>query len=397
MIKISERLGRVEYAIRDIILHAREYQKTGKKIIYLNIGDPVAFDFKTPSHIKNALIDALINDNDYYTDSEGWPELRQSIVEKECGKKGLDLTPSDVLVTNGVSEGLDMVMGSIVEENDEILLPGPYYPPYSSYAKFYGANIREFKIFDDGTPDIDDIRKKITNNSRAICLINPSNPTGESFDFKSLQSVVDIASENNLYLICDEIYDEIVFDDAFYGIGKVAKDAPVILLNGFSKTYSMTGLRCGYLCMNNRSRQLDSLRQNIFKLARVRIASNFPVQIAANAALNGPQDHISQMVQKLQKRRDLVVKRLNELDGINCKKPKGAFYVFPEIDLQNKWKSDLQFVIDMLNSTGVLTVHGSGFGTSGSNHFRIVYLPHENLLEEAMDKIDSFLKNKIAT
>lgn len=396
MIKISERLGRVEYAIRDIIVHAREYQKTGKKIIYLNIGDPVAFDFKTPMHIKNALIDALTHDNDYYTDSEGWPDLRQSIVEKENGKKGLDLTSADVLVTNGVSEGLDMVMGSIVEENDEILLPGPYYPPYSSYAKFYGANIREFKILKDGTPDIDDIRKKITNKSRAICLINPSNPTGEVFDLKSLQSIIDIATENDLYIICDEIYDEIVFDEAFYGIGKVAKDAPVILLNGFSKTYSMTGLRCGYICMNNSSRQLDSLRQNIFKLARVRIASNFPVQIAANAALNGPQDHIYEMVQKLQKRRDLVFKRLNEFNGVYCKKPKGAFYLFPEIDLQNKWKSDLEFVIDMLNSTGVLTVHGSGFGTSGSNHFRVVYLPQENVLEEAMDKIDLFIKTKKA-
>jgi alanine-synthesizing transaminase len=395
LIKISERLGRVEYAIRDIILHAREYQKTGRKIIYLNIGDPVAFDFKTPAHIKNALIDALNHDNDYYTDSEGWPDLRQSIVEKESGKKGLDLTFEDVLVTNGVSEGLDMVMGSIVEEKDEILLPGPYYPPYSSYAKFYGGNTVEFKILNDGTPDIDDIRKKITGRSKAICLINPSNPTGEVFDFKSLKSIVDIASENNLYIICDEIYDEIVFDNAFSCIGNVAKDAPVVLLNGFSKTYSMTGLRCGYICMNNSSRQLDSLRHNIFKLARVRIASNFPVQIAANAALNGPQDHIMKMRQKLQSRRDLVVKRLGEIDGVHCKKPKGAFYVFPQIDLQNRWKSDLEFVIEMLNSTGVLTVHGSGFGINGSNHFRVVYLPHESILEEAMDKIDIFLKKKI--
>lgn len=395
MIKISERLGRVEYAIRDIILHAREYQKTGRKIIYLNIGDPVAFDFKTPAHIKNALIDALNHDNDYYTDSEGWPDLRQSIVEKESGKKGLDLTFEDVLVTNGVSEGLDMVMGSIVEEKDEILLPGPYYPPYSSYAKFYGGNIVEFKILDDGTPDIDDIRKKITGRSKAICLINPSNPTGEVFDLKSLKSIVDVASENNLYIICDEIYDEIVFDNAFSCVGNVAKDAPVVLLNGFSKTYSMTGLRCGYICMNNSSRQLDSLRHNIFKLARVRIASNFPVQIAANAALNGPQDHIVKMRQKLQSRRDLVVKRLGEIDGVHCKKPKGAFYVFPQIDLQNRWKSDLEFVIEMLNSTGVLTVHGSGFGVNGSNHFRVVYLPHEGILEEAMDKIDVFLKKKL--
>jgi aspartate/methionine/tyrosine aminotransferase len=393
--KITGRLGRVEYAIRDIMTHAREYQKTGNKIIYLNIGDPVAFDFKTPAHIKNALIDALSHDNDYYTDSEGWPELRQSIVEKECRKKGLALTFEDVLVTNGVSEGLDMVMGSIIEDHDEILLPGPYYPPYASYAKFYGGNINEFKILNDGTPDLDDIRSKINNKSKAICLINPNNPTGEVFDSKSLKSVIDIASENNLYIICDEIYDEIVFDGEFYGIGRVAGDAPVILLNGFSKTYSMTGLRCGYVCMNSNSRQLDSLRQNIFKLARVRIASNFPVQIAANAALNGPQDHIGIMVKKLQKRRDLVFKRLNEFNGVHCKKPKGAFYVFPEISLSTRWKNDLEFVIDLLNSTGVLTVHGSGFGNDGSSHFRIVYLPEESVLEEAMDKIDNFLKKAI--
>lgn len=390
--EISQRINQVEYAIRDIMIHAREYQKTGKKIIYLNIGDPVAFDFKTPIHIKNALTDALLHDNDYYTDSEGWPELRMSIVQKEKGRKGLELTPDDVLVTNGVSEGLDMVMGSIVENGDEILLPGPYYPPYSSYAKFYGGNVQEFNISEGGIPDIDDIKKKITKKSKAICIISPSNPTGEVFDIKSLKSIVDIAAEHDLYIICDEIYDEIVFEDKFHGIGTISKDAPVILLNGFSKTYLMTGLRCGYVCMNNNSRQLDPLRQNIFKLARVRIASNFPVQIAANAALNGPQNHIPEMVQKLQSRRDLVFKRLNEIDGIHCTKPKGAFYVFPKIDLNNRWKTDLEFVVDLLNSTGVLTVHGSGFGTHGSNHFRIVYLPDENVLTESMDKIEFFIK-----
>jgi alanine-synthesizing transaminase len=381
----------VEYAIRDIILHAREYQRKGKKIIYLNIGDPVAFDFKTPLHIKNALVDALMND--YYTDSEGWSPLRQSVVEKEKGRKGLDITSEDVMITNGVSEGLDMVMGSIIEEDDEILLPGPYYPPYSSYGKFYGGKINEFKIFEDGTPDVDDIRKKITNKSKAVCLINPSNPTGEVFNGKSLKSVIDIAAENNLYIVCDEIYDEIVFDNSeFSAVGKVAKDAPVILLNGFSKTYLMTGLRCGYMCLNNKSRQLDPLRQNIFKLARVRIASNFPVQIAANAALTGPQNHISDMVKKLQRRRDLVCKRLNEIDGVLCNKPKGAFYVFPSIDISNRWKNDLEFVIDLLQSTGILTVHGSGFGNYGSNHFRIVYLPEEHTLQEAMDKLELFMK-----
>ncbi len=395
MIKVSDRLCRVEYAIRDIILHAREYQKKGKKIIYLNIGDPVAFDFKTPLHVKNALVDALMDDYDYYTDSEGWSPLRQSVVEKEKGRKGLDITFEDVMITNGVSEGLDMVMGSIIEENDEILLPGPYYPPYSSYGKFYGGKIKEFKIFEDGTPDIDDIRKKISEKSKAVCLINPSNPTGEVFDVKSLKSIIDIATENNLYIVCDEIYDEIVFENSeFSAVGKVANDAPVILLNGFSKTYLMTGLRCGYMCLNNRSRQLDPLRQNIFKLARVRIASNFPVQIAANAALTGPQNHISEMVEKMQRRRDLVCKRLNEIDGISCNKPKGAFYVFPSIDISNRWKNDLEFVIDLLHSTGILTVHGSGFGNYGSNHFRIVYLPDEHTLQEAMDKLELFMKKK---
>ena len=392
--KVSDRISRVEYAIRDVMLHAREYQKTGKEIMYLNIGDPVAFDFKTPEHIKKALADALVEDNDYYTDSEGWTELRKSIVKKEKAKKGLELTPDDIMVTNGVSEGLDMVMGSIVEDGDQVLLPGPYYPPYSSYAKFYGGSITEFAIYADGTPDLDNIRKKITHKSKAICIINPNNPTGEVFSSKSLKSIVDIAAENNLYIICDEIYDEIVFDENFNGIGSVAKDAPVILLNGFSKTYLMTGLRCGYVCMNNSSRQLDPLRQNIFKLARVRIASNFPVQIAANAALTGPQDHLPTMIRKLKNRRDLVHNRLNEIEGIECTKPKGAFYMFPRIDIKNKWRNDLEFVIGLLNSTGVLTVHGSGFGSMGSGHFRIVYLPQEEILNKSMDKIEEFIKDK---
>ncbi len=392
--RVSDRISRVEYAIRDVMLHAREYQKTGKEIMYLNIGDPVAFDFKTPEHIKRALADALVNDNDYYTDSEGWAELRRSIVSKEKGKKGLELTSEDILVTNGVSEGLDMVMGSIVEDGDQVLLPGPYYPPYSSYAKYYGGSIAEFAIHADGTPNLDDIRKKITPKSKAICIINPNNPTGEVFSYKSLKSIVEIAAENNLYIICDEIYDEIVFDENFDGIGSVAKDTPVVLLNGFSKTYLMTGLRCGYVCMNYNSRQLDPLRQNIFKLARVRIASNFPVQIAANAALHGPQDHLPIMLQKLKNRRDLVYNRLNEIEGLECTKPKGAFYMFPRIDLKNKWNNDLEFVIELLNSTGVLTVHGSGFGSMGTGHFRIVYLPQEEILNKSMDRIEKFIKDK---
>ena len=390
--KVSNRIANVEYAIRDITLHARQYEKAGKKIIYLNIGDPVKYDFPTPDHIKKALIDAVTSNFNYYADSEGILELRQAIVKKES-QKGLSITVEDVLVTNGISEGLDMVTASIVEPNSEILMPGPYYPPYASYVKFYGGKPIEFKITEDGTPDIDDIKSKITPKTRALCVINPNNPTGEVFDSKSLKQLIDVASEHDIYIICDEIYDRLVFDKEFTGIGKVAKDAPVILLNGFSKVYLMTGWRCGYICMNSDCQKLENIRNNIPKLARVRIATNLPVQKAAVAALEGPQGYIAQTVTKLKKRRDLVVKRLNEIDGISCKLPNGAFYTFPKI-LHNGWKDDKDFVLDLLDKTGILTVHGSGFGESGKGHFRIVYLPNEQVLEQAMNKLAGFVNTR---
>jgi alanine-synthesizing transaminase len=382
----------VEYAIRDITIHARRYEKSGRKIIYLNIGDPVKYDFPTPDHIKKALIDAISNDFNYYADSEGILELRQAIVKKES-LKGLSITVEDVLVTNGISEGLDMVAASIVEPNSEILMPGPYYPPYASYVKFYGGKPIEFRLTEDGTPDLDDIKSKITSKARALCIINPNNPTGEVFNSKNLKQLIDVAAEHDMYIICDEIYDKLVFDQEFTGIGKVAKDAAVILLNGFSKVYLMTGWRCGYICMNSDCQKLENIRSNIPKLARVRIAANLPVQKAAVAALQGPQSYIAKTVSKLKKRRDLVVKRLNEIDGISCKLPNGAFYTFPKI-LLNGWKDDKDFVLDLLNKTGILTVHGSGFGELGKGHFRIVYLPNEQVLQEAMDKLGNFINSK---
>ncbi|MDW0146950.1 MAG: aminotransferase class I/II-fold pyridoxal phosphate-dependent enzyme [Nitrososphaeraceae archaeon] len=389
--KISDRISNVEYAIRDITLHARQYEKAGKKIIYLNIGDPVKYDFPTPDHIKRALLDAVSNNFNYYADSEGILELREAIVNKES-QKGLSVNVEDVIVTNGISEGLDMVAASIVEPNSEILMPGPYYPPYASYVKFYGGKPIEFKLTEDGAPDLDDIKSKITPKARALCIINPNNPTGEVFNSKNLKQLIDVAAEHDMYIICDEIYDKLVFDREFTGIGKVAKDAPVILLNGFSKVYLMTGWRCGYICMNSDCQKLENIRNNIPKLARVRIATNLPVQKAAVAALQGPQEYIAETVTKLKKRRDLVVKRLNEIDGISCKLPNGAFYTFPKI-LHNHWKNDKDFVLNLLDKTGILTVHGSGFGELGRGHFRIVYLPNEQVLEEAMDKLGDFVNN----
>jgi aspartate/methionine/tyrosine aminotransferase len=389
--KISKKVAGVEYAIRDIVSAAREIENQGKKVDYLNIGDPVQFGFQPPDNVKQALVDSVKNGNNFYTQSEGLPELLDEIAKKE-NTKGLSIDAKNVLVTNGVSEGLDMVISSIVEDGDEVLLPGPYYPPYASYVRLHGGKPIEFAVnLHNSQPDIDDIRSKITTKTVAICLISPNNPTGLIFDESSLKQIVDIANEHDLYIICDEIYDKIVFDQKFTGIGKVAGDSPVIILNGFSKVHLMSGWRIGYIAFND-SPQLDLIRENLPKLARVRISTNLPVQHAALESLRGPQNYISEFVSELKKHRDYVVKRLNSINNISCANPNGAFYAFPKIE-NNPYSSDKDFVLELLKQKGVLTVHGSGFGTKyGSGHFRIVYLPNMGILESAMNKIEDFTR-----
>ena len=389
--KVSKKVAGVEYAIRDIVSAAREIEQQGKTVDYLNIGDPVQFGFQPPENVKQALIDAVDKGNNFYTQSEGLPELLNAIAQKE-NSKGLSIGPENILVTNGVSEGLDMVISSIVEEADEVLLPGPYYPPYASYVRLHGGKPIEFAVdLKNSRPDIDDIRSKITSKTVAICLIRPNNPTGLIFDEKSLKQIVDIANEHSLYLICDEIYDKIIFDQEFTGIGKVAGDSPVIILNGFSKVHLMSGWRIGYIAFNN-SKELNSIRENLPKLARVRISTNLPVQYAALESLRGPQDYITKFVSEIKTHRDYVVKRLNAMNNISCSNPQGAFYAFPKIE-NNKSGSDKEFVLELLKQKGVLTVHGSGFGAQyGSGHFRVVYLPNMEILESAMNKIEDFVR-----
>ena len=388
--KVSKKVAGVEYAIRDIVTEARKLQKQGKKVTYLNIGDPVQFGFQPPDGVKEAMIKAIRNGENYYAPSEGLPELREEIAKKEHNK-GLSVNPDDILITNGISEGLDMVISSIVEEGDEVLLPGPYYPPYASYVRLHGGIPVEFAVdLNNSRPDLDDIKSKITSKTVAICLISPNNPTGVVFNEKSLRELVDIANENDLYIICDEIYDQIVFDEKFVGIGKVASDSPVIVLNGFSKVHLMSGWRIGYIAFNNSSK-LDLIRENLPKLARVRISTNLPVQYGALESLRGPQDYISKFVSELKKRRDFVIKRLNSISGLSCSNPKGAFYAFPKIE-HNKYKSDRDFVLGLLRTKGVLTVHGSGFGTKyGSGHFRLVFLPDIQTLDSALNNIEEFV------
>jgi len=389
-LKVSKKVVGVEYAIRDIVLAARKVEQSGMKVDYLNIGDPVQFGFQPPENVKQALINSINKGENYYSTSEGLLELREEIAKKE-NAKGLSISADDVLITNGVSEGLDMVISSIVEEGDEVLLPGPYYPPYASYVRLHGGVPVEFSVdLNNSTPDIDDIKSKITSKTVAICLISPNNPTGVVFNENALKKLVDIANEHNLYIICDEIYDQIIFDDKFVGIGKVAGDSPVIILNGFSKVHLMSGWRIGYIVFNH-SPQLEELREHLPKLARVRIATNLPIQYAALESLRGSQNYINDFVSEMKKHRDLVVRRLNEMPGLSCSNPKGAFYAFPKIE-DNKFGSDKEFVTKLLESKGVLTVHGSGFGEQyGSGHFRLVYLPSLEILDSAMNKIEEFV------
>ncbi|MBA4437119.1 MAG: aminotransferase class I/II-fold pyridoxal phosphate-dependent enzyme [Nitrosopumilus sp.] len=388
--KVSKKVMGVEYAIRDIVLAARKVEQSGMTVDYLNIGDPVQFGFQPPDNVKQALIDSINKGENYYSSSEGLLELREEIAKKE-NLKGLSITADDILITNGVSEGLDMVISSIVEEGDEVLLPGPYYPPYASYVRLHGGIPVEFSVdLNNSTPDIEDIKSKITSKTVAICLISPNNPTGVVFNENALKQLVDIANEHNLYIICDEIYDQIIFDDKFVGIGKVAGDSPIIILNGFSKVHLMSGWRIGYIAFNQ-SPQLESIREHLPKLARVRIATSLPVQHAALESLRGSQNYINNFVSEMKKHRDLVVKRLNEMPGLSCPNPKGAFYAFPKIE-DNRFGNDKEFVTKLLESKGVLTVHGSGFGEQyGTGHFRLVYLPSLEILDSAMNKIEEFV------
>lgn len=398
-IKVTNRAKSVEYAIRDIVAYAEQLVKdTGKKIYYLNIGDPAAFDFRTPPHIKEALCKAVKEDDNHYSASEGTPELRQAIANKEKRVNGVDISADDVLVTSGVSEGIEMLLAALVEKGDEILFPGPTYPPYISYTKFFDGTPVAYRTIEEDRwqPDVDDLRSKITEKTRAIVITNPNNPTGALYSKKVVKEMVDIAGEHDLLVVSDEIYDQLAYSEDFASTAYLAKDIPVVGLNGFSKTYLMTGWRLGYAYFKAEDGQLEELKQSILKECRIRLCANTPVQKAATAALVGPQDHIKGMVEKLKQRRDYSWKRLNAIEGISCTKPEGAFYAFPKIhDVGSLWKTDLEFVVDLLKATGVLLVQGSGFDSVyGGGHARLVFLPPINQLETAFNALEQFMKKK---
>lgn len=395
-VKATERVRTIEYAIRDVIVHAKQIAKTGKKIFYLNIGDPVAFDFDTPQHIKQALINAVKEGANTYSASEGIPELREAISQKEKRVNGVEVSAEDVIVTQGISEGIQMVMAALMDAGDAILLPGPTYPPYISYARFFGGKPVTYETIEEEgwQPNIDDLRKKISKKTRGIAIINPNNPCGALYDEKIIKQILDLAGEHDLPVLSDEIYDQIIYEKKFVSTARLAKDVPIIGLNGFSKAHLMTGWRLGYVYFHDQKGELQELKQCIEKEARIRLCANTPVQKAGVAALNGPQDHVKEMVEKLRQRRDYAWKWLNEIEGLSCAKPEGAFYVFPKIhSVGQKWKTDKEFALELLKNTGVLLVHGSGFDpVYGAGHVRGVFLPPIETLENALDEVEGFMK-----
>ena len=397
-VKVTNRVKSIEYAIRDVIGHTEQLVKDGRKIYYLNIGDPPAFDFHTPPHIKQALCKAIEEDNNHYSPSEGIPELREAIAQKEKRVNGINISPDDILVTDGVSEGIQMILAALVEKGDEILFPSPTYPPYISYTKFFDGAPVAYKTIEEERwqPDIDDLRSKITEKTRALVITNPNNPTGALYGKKIVKQMLDIAGEHDLLVLSDEIYDQLAYSDDFASTAYLAKDLPVVGLNGFSKAYLMTGWRLGYIYFKAPNNELDELKQAVEKECRIRLCANTPVQKAGVAALNGPQDHVKDIVERLRQRRDYSWKRLNDINGITCTKPEGAFYIFPKIHgVGSRWKTDLEFVLDLLQETGVLMVNGSGFDpVYGAGHARAVFLPPIEMLEQAFNELEQFMKKK---
>ena len=395
-VKVTSRASNIEYAIRDVIVHTKQLIEDGKKIYYLNIGDPAAFDLTVPPHVKAALCKALQEDNNYYSPSEGILELREAVAKKEKRVNNVNITADDVLITEGISEGIQMSLAAIVERGDEILFPGPTYPPYISYTRFFDGTPVAYETVESECwqPNVDDLRKKISKKTRALVIINPNNPTGAVYGRKMIKEMLDVAAEHKLLVLSDEIYDQITYSDNFVSTASLAKDVPVLGFNGFSKAYQMTGLRLGYLYFKDENGELDELRQGIEKECRIRLCANTPVQKAGAAALNGPQDHIKGVVEKLRQRRDYSCKRLNGIEGISTTKPEGAFYIFPKIHaVGTRWKTDMDFVVDLLKATGVLIVNGSGFDpVYGKGHARAVFLPPIPELEEAFDALEIFMK-----
>jgi alanine-synthesizing transaminase len=385
----ASRTANITYAVRDIVVLADKVAKSGKEMLFLNIGDPNLFDFAPPRHMVEATYHAMLKNYNGYSPSSGIKAARESIAKEAERKKITNI--QDVFVTTGASEAIDICLTALVNSGENVLTPTPGYPLYTAIASKL-QNIENPYYLDENNgwqPDIEDIKNKINDKTRAIILINPNNPTGTNWSESTLRQIIDLCIKHNLVIFADEIYDKLLFGEQKHvSIASLNKDVPVITFGGLSKNYIVPGFRIGWGIASGDKTVLSDYIEAINKLLRARLSANHPEQYAIPAALDGDQSHLVEANKKLTKRRDITVEMLNAIPGISCVKPEGAFYAFPRLHMN---QSDNHFVAELIAETGVVVVPGTGFGQKpGTQHFRVVFLPPENILEKAYKKIKDF-------
>src|SRR5664280_1889660 len=346
------------------------FEKADKNSINLGLGEP---DFNTPEHIIEAASIAMREGFTHYTSNMGILELREAISKKLKKDNGINASTESILVTVGASEAIYMCMQALVDPGDEVLIPDPGFLSYKACVNLAGGVARgvQLKLENDLRMTSEDITDAITDKTKAIILNSPSNPTGSVMRKEDIKSIAEIADDNGIYLISDEVYEKIIYDEKHHSPAKFCENG--ITINGFSKSYAMTGFRIGYVTANS------EITEELLKIHQYTTAcASSMVQKAALAALEGPQNCVDDMVSEFKRRRDLIVKRLNEM-GVACPKPHGAFYVFPEVD------NPQEFVNESLKK-GVVMVQGKAFGKYGENHVRMSYSTSLNQLKDAMDR-----------
>lgn len=393
---VAPRASNIEYAIRDVVVPALALEKQGHEILKLNIGDPIAYPgLPTPQHMVDAYVKALQDGKNGYSHSYGIHELRTAIALDE-NRKGWNAQPSDVYVCHGVTEALQILFASVLTEGDKVLAPGPHYPPYMAYPQMYGAQTIEYKLQPDNGWNIDlsDIESKMDSSVRLLVLINPNNPCGSVAGQKEIEKLLDIARKwPNCMIVADEIYDGLDFTGLQKSVASLSDDVPVISLNGVSKVYYAPGWRIGYLAVHDPTSRLLNVRDGIERMLRSRLCASTPAQLGYLAGLESDRTWMKAYAEKVVQQRDVCVERISQIEGLEVQSSGGAFYMFVRL-LDEKWANDdKQFVLDLLHEEHVLVVHGSGFSPElGKGHFRIVYLPDPEVLNEAFNRIDSFLK-----
>lgn len=387
-IKPANKTHNVTYAIRDIIVLAEEVKKSGKELLYLNIGDPNVYDFVTPKHIIEATYKAMLENKNGYAPSSG---IKQAIdaITRDAERKGIT-NILDVFVTTGASEAIEICLTALLNPGENFLMPTPGYPLYTAVQSKLELEPNPYYLDEANgwQPDIEDIKSKINSKTRAIVLINPNNPTGSICKKETLLQIIDLALEHNLVIFADEIYDKLLFGEKeFISIASLNKEVSCITFSGLSKNYVAPGFRIGWGVVSGDPNILNDYIEAINKLLRSRVSANHPEQYAIVAALDGDQSHLEEINNRLKKRLNLVSSKIDKIPGISLVRPDGAFYAFPSIDVDD----DNHFCMELLKETGVVVVPGTGFGQKpGSHHFRIVILPPEEILDRAFDKIAEF-------